>query len=268
MTYKVVRLLRNKKTDQLFEQKYFKKTSFHRFTENDYIELGILLHYYFDVENKPTAMDINVNTHNALEIFTTKAQTYITKDGGNEIKLEYFDGNHKDVSNYNFVKKIDKWKQLDLDKLGKYRRNIGHLTENLLYLNHIKDNIIDLQVFFKELAIEHDLSEDDILYKNEKRFQMWRNRIINDTVNNFEFSTINKNFLSFIILHLFILCHDEFNILEFEYVDNGKTQINKLLDIVNSKIKQVKNKIKKKSMSRRKKSTSRKRRKSSSRRRR
>jgi hypothetical protein len=263
MTYKVVRLLRNKRSGQILQQNYTKQTLFHRFSEEDYIQIGILLYYYFDIENSPNKMDIDVNKYNALEIFSKKGQEYITNPNhGNMIKLSDFDGTHNEISTVNYVEYIDKWKQLDLRKLGNYGKNVGELSDNLLYLNYIEDNIINLKNFFKELSNEYDLSEQDIYYKNLKGFQIWRNRIINDTVINFDYSSINRNFLSFILIHLFILCHRRFRILDLEYFDDsGRTKMDKLHDIVKSKIKQIKNKIKKiktKSRTRRKKSSSRK----------
>ena len=248
MTVKLIRLLKNKNSGQIYKQTSIKKTLFHRFTEKDYISIGILLYYHFDVENIVNAMDINVVDENALDIFTPKAKSYIkTAAGENKIKLGYFgEPPVQDVSKKNYIKKIDKWK--DLNKLGNFRRNTGQLSENLLYLNHVKKNIIDIENFFQELSSEFDLFENDILYKNLKGFQNWRNRIISDTVNNFEFRIINKNFLAFILLHLFILCQDEFNIMELEYleVDGGKSLFSKLHNIIDSKIKQIKNELKKK----------------------
>ena len=248
MTVKLIQLLKNKNSGQIFKQTYTKETLFHLFTEKDYINIGILLHYHYDTGTIANAMDINVVNENALDIFTSKAQNHITAGGDNKIKLEYFNGRVPAVSKKNYIEKIDKWK--DLTKLGNFRRNTGQLSENLLYLNHVKKNIIDIEKFFQELSTEFDLFENDILYKNLKGFQNWRNRIISDTVNNFEFRIINKNFLAFILLHLFILCQDEFNIMELEYleVDGGKS-FSKLHNIIALKIKQIKNELKKKSRS-------------------
>ena len=137
MTVKLIQLLKNKNSGQIFKQTSIKKTLFHRFTEKDYISIGILLYYHFEIENIPDAMDINAVVENALDIFTPKAQTYITTTGGGEIKLEYFgEPPVQDVSKKNYIKKIDKWK--DLNKLGNFRKNTGQLSENLLYLNHVK----------------------------------------------------------------------------------------------------------------------------------
>jgi hypothetical protein len=154
MTVKVIRLLKNVNSGQIFKQTYTKETLFHRFTEKDYINIGILLYYHFDIKTIPNAMDINVDNENALDIFTPKARIYITNTGGGEIKLEYFDGNIADVSKKDYIKKIDKWK--DLTKLGNFRKNTGQLSENLLYLNHVKKNIIDIEKFFQELSTEFD----------------------------------------------------------------------------------------------------------------
>ena len=251
MTYKAVKLLKNNNTGQTLQQIYTKKTILHRFSEDDYIEIGILLYYYFGVESNPNAMDINdITGKNVLEIFTKNAQTYIGLHG-NTIRLSDFDGTHIEISNIDYIKYIDKWKLTDLNKLGNYRKNTGYLTDNLLYLNYIKDNVINLSELFEELSNEFELSENDIFYKNLKGFQIWRNRLINDTVNNFEYSEINKNFLSFILLHIFILCHRKFKIRNLEYIDGGKS-INNLEKMINLKIKQIKNEIKKNNSHRKK----------------
>jgi len=259
MTYEIVRLLRNKNTGQTLQQIYTTKTIFHRFSEEDYIEIGILLYYYYvgyTTGISTSTMDITEISGkklNALEIFTNKAKKYIDDKGDDTIKLNYFDGNHTEISEINYIEYIDKWKKLELDKLGKYRKNTGELTDNLLYLNYIKENVINLSELFDELSKDFELSENDIFYKNLKGFQNWRNRLINDTVNNFEYSYFNKNFLSFILLHLFILCGDKFKIRNLEYIDGGKS-INNLEKMLNSKIKQIKNEIKKSKSSRKSKS--------------
>jgi hypothetical protein len=250
MTYKTIRLLKNKITGQIYQQTHNKKTLFHRFTERDYLEIGILLHYYFNIEKEPNAMDINLKDKNAFEIFSKRAQEYIRNDSDNIIKLSYFEGNNKEISPVNYVKHINKWKQENFKKLINYRQAFLHLTDNMLYLNYIKDNIIDIKEFFTELSSEFEIFEDDIVYRDLNRFQYWRNRIINDTVNNFEYSFINKNFLSFILLHLFILCEHEFDITDVEYIeqfDGGKIKtFTNLQKMIESKIKYVKNEIKKK----------------------
>jgi hypothetical protein len=110
----------------------------------------------------------------------------------------------------------------------------------------IKENVIDLEEIFKELSIEFELSSENIESKNLNKFQIWRNRIILDTVNNFQYSKINKNFLAFIILHMFILCQDEFYIEEFEDVFDGGKMTFLLKNLIESNIKQIKNEIKKK----------------------
>ena len=135
-------------------------------------------------------------------------------------------------------------------QIGKFQKEYGSVIRKFIILKSRKKNIIDIEKFFQELSTEFDLFENDILYKNLKGFQNWRNRIISDTVNNFEFRIINKNFLAFILLHLFILCQDEFNIMELEYleVDGGKS-FSKLHNIIALKIKQIKNELKKKSRS-------------------
>lgn len=254
MTYEVVRLLRNNNTGQTLQQIYTKKTILHRFSEEDYIEIGILLYYYYignttgNNNSKMNIPDINGKKINALEIFTNKAQTYI-ENNNNTIKLDDFNGTQTDISNINYIEYIDKWKQIDLNKLGKYGKNTGEITDNLLYLNYIKENVINLSDLFDELSKDFELSENDIFYKNLKGFQNWRNRLINDTVNNFEYSYFNKNFLSFILLHLFILCGGKFKIRNLEYIDGGKS-INNLEKMLNLKIKQIKNELKKKKKSR------------------
>jgi hypothetical protein len=250
MTYEVVRLLRNKNTGQTIQQIYTTKTIFHRFSEEDYIEIGILLYYYYigyttgiSTTSPMDILDVNGYKLNAIEIFTNKAQKYI-ETNSNTIKLEYFNGTHKDISEINYIEYIDKWKKLELDKLGKYTKNTGQLSDNLLYLSYIKENVVNLSDLFDELSKDFELSENDIFYKNLKGFQNWRNRLINDTVNNFEYSYFNKNFLSFILLHLFILCNNKFKIRNLEYIDGGKT-INNLEQMLNSKINHIKNQLKK-----------------------
>lgn len=265
MTYKTIRLLKNKITGQIYQQTHNKKTLFHRFTERDYLEIGILLHYYFNIEKEPNAMDINLKDKNAFEIFSKRAQDYIRNDSADIIKLSYFEGNNKEISPVNYVKHINKWKQENFKKLINYRQAFWHLTDNMLYLNYIKDNIIDIKEFFTELSSEFEIFEDDIVYRDLNRFQYWRNRIINDTVNNFEYSFINKNFLSFILLHLFILCEHEFDITDVEYIeqfDGGKIKtFTNLQKMIESKIKYVKNEIKKNKSQKKSQKKSRKRRK-------
>lgn len=244
----VVKLLKNKKTGQVVTQLYKKETIFHRFKEDDYIQIGRLLWYNYDTGNNPIAMDIHVtdNNVNALEIFTKKAQEYITKTGGGYIRLNNFNSGINDISETDFTQIINQWTNANLNKLTNFRRSVGFLTKNLLYLNKIKENVIDLEEVFKELSNEFELSSENIENKNLNKFQIWRNRIILDTVNSFQYSKINKNFLAFIILHMFILCQDEFYIEEFEDVFDGGKMTILLKNLIESNIKQIKNEIKKK----------------------
>jgi hypothetical protein len=243
---KSVKLLKSKNTGQIIEQTLnTKKTIFNRFNEDDFIQIGRLLWYNYDVQNNVGAMDINVNGHNALEIFTKKAQDHITRNGGN-IRLNNFNGTVPDISKSDFTILINQWNNANFNQLSNFRRSVGFLTNNLLYLNKIKESVIDLENVFKELSEEFELSTENIEDKNLQKFQYWRNRIILDTVNNFHYSKINRNFLAFIILHMFILCNDEFIIEDYENVfDGGKTTI-LLKNMLNLKIKKIKNELKKK----------------------
>lgn len=246
---KSVKLLKSKNTGQIIEQTlYTKKTIFHRFKEDDFIQIGRLLWYNYNVQNNVGAMDINnVNgpNINALEIFTKKAQDHITRNGGN-IRLNNFIGAVPDISKSDFTVLISQWTNANFNQLSNFRRSVGFLTNNLLYLNKIKESVIDLENVFQELSEEFESSSDNIEDKNLQKFQYWRNRIILDTVNNFHYSKINRNFLAFIILHMFILCKDEFNIEDYENVfDGGKTTI-LLKNMLNLKIKKIKNELKKK----------------------
>ena len=245
---KSVKLLKSKNTGQIIEQTLnTKKTIFNRFSEDDFIQIGRLLWYNYDVQNNVGAMDINVggNIVNALEIFTKKAQDYITRNGNN-IRLNNFNGTFPDISKSDFRILINQWTNTNFNQLSNFRRSVGFLTNNLLYLNKIKESVIDLENVFKELSEEFELSTENIEDKNLQKFQYWRNRIILDTVNNFHYSKINRNFLAFIILHMFILCNDEFIIEDYENVfDGGKTTI-LLKNMLNLKIKKIKNEIKKK----------------------
>jgi len=251
MAKEIIKLLKNKKTGQIVTQEVYKKTIFHRFKENDYIQIGRLLWYNYNVENNINAMDINIgNNNNALEIFTKKARDYIIDPTRgvdiNIIKLEYFNGTVDEFSETDFTPNINQWTNVNFNKLSTFRRSVGFLTKNLLYLNKIKESVIDLEEVFKELSEQFESSSENIEDKNLLKFQFWRNRIILDTINNFEYSKINKNFLAFIILHMFILCQDEFYIEDFEDVfDGGKITI-LLKNLIESNIKQIKNEINKK----------------------
>ena len=82
-------------------------------------------------------MDIHVtdNNVNALEIFTKKAQEHITTAGGGYIRLNNFNSGINDISETDFTQIINQWTNANLNKLTNFRRSVGFLTKNLLYLN-------------------------------------------------------------------------------------------------------------------------------------
>ena len=57
MAPKVIKLLKNKTTGQIINQTYTKQTIFHRFKEKDFIQIGRLLWYNYNVQINPNIMD-------------------------------------------------------------------------------------------------------------------------------------------------------------------------------------------------------------------
>ena len=214
-----IKLIKNTKTNDVFLDDYRTSTLLNKYSENDFINLGMLFWYHYDVEKKPIAMRINVLKENALNIFSSNAQQYIINSirpsgSSPQYHIDLCDFNKDLLSSYKFEDLINTISTKNLKVLENYRKTTGHITKNLLHIVKIKHTKLDLQQLFLTLSKEFDSQTNDITEKTLLHYQLWRNKYIKDTVRNFPLKKINRDFLSFLILHMFLLCEDEFTIYE------------------------------------------------------
>ena len=254
---KIIRLLKDNRSGAIIEQTYQMETIFSKYSEKDFLRIGIFLNYVLHSHGDDN-MSLTItgpNSQNALDIFSHKARNWIQTAKGGNLDMKYFgatstkpnnihsseqnilglndfDGDAEltlSVKDTNFGVNVNKLTEngfAALYMLGKYRKNVGYITKNLSYLADIEDSVIDLEEIFQKLSMEFNKIE--IEKRNKKRYEEWRNDIINDTVNVMHYKKTNRDFIAFLLLHMFNECFDEFDIYEFEAISDGRLKVRSL----------------------------------------
>lgn len=224
---KVIRLYRNKKTGDIYQDLTITNTLFNQFSEDDFIIFSSLIYFIKEVETKPDEMKIKIdgdNSENALSIFSSKAQSWIKtkKSDQNYIDLKDFNGINPSLSTKNFENEINLISKEKLDKLRNYGKSTGFLTKNLLVISRIKDSKIQLDYLIKELSKLYLEQHPNITDRSLEDYQYWRNKIIKNTTRNFILKRINRDFLSFLLLHIFKYIEEYLEIIDYEELFDGK----------------------------------------------
>lgn len=279
-----IKMLINTRTGQIMVDNYVAETIFSKYKESDFLQLGKYIWYHYHVQppihlDIPNSdrMDLNLREINGYDVFSAKAQQWVRVAANVALSVKYYknalnpvkpDDNAlasapnviglRDFSAANngvtlgytdsFVDNINTFK--DLNGLNRYARNTGYLTKNLMYLYGIKESVINLEEIFKELSNNFDNSTTNIKKKSQKFYEGWRNDIIQDTLQNFKCKKVNKDFMAFLLLHMFKLCKDEFNIIDVEELimdgrkRKGKGKLKKILQYVDEIITEIERMIK------------------------
>jgi len=228
--YDKIRLYKNETTDEIILDKSKNETILTKYTEEEYIFIGILL-YFTDKNNmKLNISDISKNDCiNGLLAFSYKTQTWIKTKQDNQLE-SYFKKEKKplDASNEgyisiddfkyttnpsissskNYKELIDKLKPDKLQKLKEFGLSYGFISENILdisdtYNLNIKSGI--LKDIFKDISKQFLLDNPMVYFRSKEYYEIWRNKLIKLSVDNIERKKINRDFLSFILLNIFEL---------------------------------------------------------------
>jgi len=257
-----IRIYKNKITEEVFLDRTKTETILTKYTEDDYIFIATLIYYL----NKKKDMKINISNHdqkdnmNGLLAFSYKTQTWI-KTKRNEKLNSYFkeeikpvddasDNGYIDItdftktsspsisSNQNYEDLINKITEEKLKKLKEFRQAIGYLPDNFLSMTNISKIDINsgiIEKIFNDISKQFLIDNPLIYFRSNEYYEMWRNKLIKLTVDNIKRKRINKDFLSFILLHIFKLA--------YEY---GKIDIIDLVEIIPDGRKKKKRKSKRK----------------------
>ena len=206
-----IQFIKNKKTEQVFIANYDKQTIFHKYNENDFLHIGMLL-WYINKDNENESddniMDIDINDENKT-LFNDE-----TINNKNNLKLSDFPA---------YTKLIKKWNDNVLKKLKTYLDATSEQNDDLLYMYDIRPNGIGIEKTIQELSELYKKSDID-KNRNKSHFHLWRNKIIINTVRNFKYNKINAEFLTFIILNIFKQFENKFYITDYEKIFDGKNK--------------------------------------------
>jgi hypothetical protein len=214
----MLRLYKNKETGLIYQDTSYKETILSKYKEKDYILLFKIIIYLTDESKKE--MELDIVQENALNVFSRKYREFIKK--GN-IKISDFDG--KKITGKNFKEYIDKIeiKPDVLKRLSKYTQaTAGNISENILILANIEDTKINIKELFNEISSQFLEDNPSIVDRSDDEYELWRNKIIKDTVRYFNYSKLNKDIFSFILLHIFKISKDYIDILNLEELFDGK----------------------------------------------
>lgn len=211
---KPVRIVENTITGQKYFDYSRTSTFLTKYSEDDYISLAKLYWFFYNVETHASNMKIDLNQYNAIDLFSSKAKDYLT-GRGNIINLDDFRGRPNTLSNDNYEEFINNLSIKNLNIVKKYRQTLGYLPKNILSMLGITFTKIDLREVVNVLSKEFDSTTPNLEHKSKINYIMWRNQYIRDTVRNFKRKKINKDFLIFIILFIFVMFESEFSIYEF-----------------------------------------------------
>jgi len=209
-----IQFIKNKKTEQVFIANYDKQTIFHKYNENDFLHIGMLLWYINkkDDENDDNIMDIDINDENKT-LFNDE-----TIKDKSKLQLSDFP---------KFTKLIKKWNDNVLKKLKTYLDATSEQNDDLLYMYDIRPNGIGIEKTIQELSELYKKSDID-KNRNKSHFHLWRNKIIINTVRNFKYNKINAEFLTFIILNIFKQFENKFYITDYKQIYDGKNKKRKI----------------------------------------
>jgi hypothetical protein len=210
-----IQFIKNKKTEQVFIANYDQQTIFHKYNENDFLHIGMLLWYINkkDDENDDNIMDIDINDENKT-LFNDETIK-------NKPKLQLSDFPEL------YTKLIKKWNDNVLKKLKTYLDATSEQNDDLLYMYDIRPNGIGIEKTIQELSELYKKSDID-KNRNKSHFHLWRNKIIINTVRNFKYNKINAEFLTFIILNIFKQFENKFYITDYKQIYDGKNKKRKI----------------------------------------
>lgn len=214
----MLRLYKNKETGLIYQDTSYKETILSKYKEKDYILLFKIILYLTDDSKKE--MELNIVEENALNVFSRKYREFIKKDN---IKLSDFDG--VKITGKNFKEYMDKIKIKPdvLKRLSKYTQaTAGNISENILILANIEDTKINIKELFNEISSQFIEDNPLIVDRSDDDYELWRNKIIKETVRYFNYSKLNKDIFSFILLHIFKIAKDYIDILNLEELFDGK----------------------------------------------
>jgi hypothetical protein len=214
----MLRLYKNKETGLIYQDTSYKETILSKYKEKDYILLFKIILYLTDDSKK--SMQLNMDEENALNVFSRKYRDYIKI---NNIKLSDFDSITIKGKNFKeYMEKIE-IKPDVLKKLTKYTQaTAGNISENILILANIEDTKINIKELFNEISSQFIEDNPSIVDRSDDDYELWRNKIIKDTVRYFNYSKLNKDIFSFILLHIFKIAKDYIDILNLEELFDGK----------------------------------------------
>jgi len=249
---KSVRIYKNQLTNQIYLDNKKTETILTKYTEDDYIFIAKLICFI----KKPENMELNIcdiddeNCINGLLSFSYKTQAWIKTEPEKAIKSYFSDNKPNDSSKKGYINLIDfkyinkpsissshDFQQIintftkeNLEKLKEFGLSYGFITKNLLEISDTYDIDLDsgiIKKIFNDISKQFLIDNPEIYFRSKEYYEIWRNKLIKLSVDNIELNRINRDFLSFILLHIFELACSKskikiVNLKEIDFVDGKK----------------------------------------------
>ena len=130
----------------------------------------------------------------------------------NYISLNNFNGDFISLTIDNFMDYIGEIEYRNLDLLAKFAKATGGIVnDNLLKISNIEDSNINIKKLFEEISSQFIIDNPSIFNRSNEDYEIWRNRLIRDTLRNFNYVNTNKDIFCFTSF----LCLNEINRLNF-----------------------------------------------------
>ena len=248
-SFPIIKLYKNIKNGLIYRDDDDIKTILNKYSEEDYILLFRMIH--FVSKDKKMELKINgENSINAINLFSNIAQNIIKqkeevynkllKKKESKISLDIF-RKHIGVLKRDYIS-LDNFKgdfiSLTIDNFMEYMGTIenryltllanfakatgGIVYDNLLKISNIEDSNINIKKLFEEISSQFIIDNPSIFNRSNEDYEIWRNRLIRDTLRNFNYVNTNKDIFCFILLHIFQLAKNKINIMNFEELDGIK----------------------------------------------
>jgi len=250
-SFPIIKLYKNIKNGLIYRDADDIKTILNKYSEEDYILLFRMIHFV----SKDKKMELKINGEdsiNAINLFSNTAQNiikqkeeikvynkllkkkesvisldkfrkYIGVLKRDYISLDNYKGDFISLTIDNFMDYMGKIENRNLTLLADFAKATGGIVyDNLLKISNIEDSNINIKKLFEEISLQFIIDNPSIFNRSNEDYEIWRNRLLRDTLRNFNYVNMNKDIFCFILLHIFQLAKNKINIMNFEELDGIK----------------------------------------------
>ncbi len=220
-SFPIIKLYKNIKNGLIYRYDDNIKTVLNKYSEEDYILLFRMIHYV----SRDKKMELKINgadSINAINLFSNTAQNIIKKEEETKvynnlskkkiaialvefrrqiallrqdyISLDNYKGDFISLTIDNFTDYMGEIENRNLILLANFAKATGGIVyDNLLKISNIEDSNINIKKLFEELSMQFKIDNSSIFHRSNEDYEIWRNRLIRDTLRNFNYVNMNKD---------------------------------------------------------------------------